>query len=847
MPQTMSDLKRNLGASKLGFLLLGFSLPLLAMPAQAVEDEASPGLESPSGYQRETDALDQTEAQETSNDAEAAEAEIVEKKGAAAADLTPAEGRRVEEIVVHARKREELLENTPVSVTALSEEMLKAANVTRLDQIQELVPNLSIFRTLSGQTASIVIRGVGNFPFIYYDQGVGLYVDGVYLSRNAGSVLDVVDVASVEVLRGPQGTLFGKNSIGGAVSLTTVKPKPELEGYVEISAGGFGTLDTRAVLNLPIAPEIFDDRLATRLSFASYKMAGYTRNEFNDKDSSDRNSQNFLGSIQYRPIDELTLDLSGTWSHSSTRGLGGQCRNVDFPAGGAPPTAPFVQIYYPGFEAACEASQPYNFQSEVSGLAEVDSAGTWGIATWDVGDLWVIEDVAVKSTSAWRQQTPSSQLDIDMTEFPIAVSNGFGDGSDPLQGQPSFQRQMQTELQLNGTTLDERVNFVGGLFAFWESANEDNGLSILPNTPVAPLGISYNYTTVSNWDWALFGQGTVDLTEWASFSAGTRYTQEKKGLSRLVLQPENAIVPVPVDFTGRAIYDAWTPMASLALTAPVEWLDPILLEHLMGYFTFSKGFRGGGFNGGARVDNPVDIAPFEPEYIDAYEIGFKTIALDRMLTTNLSIFYMDRTDQQVPQIVSNVCPPEQPDCIPPTSVLTRNAASSVSKGFELEATAMPIDALLIDGSVGYTDSRFGDFPDAQDPLTGAAINRRGERIPFTPLWQTHLGAQYSVEIPTPGPLWMRGWLTPRLDWSYRSEQVNWAEELTDLTQPGFGLLNARLSYVFNDNRSQVAFWAMNLCNKVYFQETVALPRITTVVTRYYEPPRTLGVEVSHSF
>ncbi len=821
----------------LGVLLLGTS------PARA-EDPPDTGLESPSGMQREDDKLIQTETPESAVDAEAAQAEVIEQKGPAAALVSPSEARKIEEIVVNARKRAELIENTPVSVTALSAEVLQATNTTRLDQIQNIVPNLSIFRTLSGQSASIVIRGVGNFPFIYYDQGVGLYVDGVYLSRNAGSVLDVIDTAGIEVLRGPQGTLFGKNSVGGTVSITTVKPTDELEGYVELSGGQWGTFETRAVLNLPIAPDALDNRLATRLSFASYEMAGYTTNLETDETWSNRDSKNFLGAVRYTPIDAVTLDVSGLWSKSQSRSLGGQCLTVDFPPGGNPPTVPFV---YPGYEEACEASRPYDFRSELDGMTAVESYGTWGIGTWDIGKLGGLDNVALKSTSAWREQRPSASLDVDMTEYPVAVSNNFGDGSDPLEGTPSLQRQIQTELQMNATAWDERINFVTGAFAFWEQASEDNTLIILPNTPVQPLGVSYNFTTVDNWDWALFGQGTVNVTDWADFTAGIRYTQEKKGLTRRVEQPLNATVPVPVDFAGNAIYGAWTPMATLSLLPPDAWLDPLLLEHLMGYFTYARGFRGGGFNGGARTDLPADIEPFKPEYVNSYELGFKSIAVEHTLTFNASIFYMRRTDQQVPQIVSNPCPPEQPNCIPPTSVLTRNAAESTSKGFELEANVFPFDGAVIDGSVGYTDSRFGDFPNAQDPLTGAPVNRKGQSIPFTPPWQTHLGLQYSVEVPTPGPLWMQGWLTPRIDWSYRGEQVNWADELTELIQPGYNLLNARLSYVFNDDRSQVALWAMNLTDKLYFQETLALPRITTTLVRYYEPPRTIGVEVSHSF
>ena len=185
--------------------------------------------------------------------ADAVDAQAAALEGGDTAGLSRRTGIRVEEIVVRARKRDELLEDTPVSVTALSEDTLREAGVVRLDQIQELVPNLQFQTSNNGLAAQVFIRGVGTSTAeIAFDAGVGIYVDGVFLPRAAGSVLDTVDVAQIEVLRGPQGTLFGKNTVGGALNITTVKPQQEAGASVLLRPGNLGTFDSRLSLDIPI-------------------------------------------------------------------------------------------------------------------------------------------------------------------------------------------------------------------------------------------------------------------------------------------------------------------------------------------------------------------------------------------------------------------------------------------------------------------------------------------------------------------------------------------------------------------------------------------------------------------
>lgn len=756
---------------------------------------------------------------------------LPEEQSATKDETPPAKAGTLEETIVHARRRAELLEETPVSLTVLTGELLRVTGTERLDEIQGLVPNLSIFTTGDNQSASIVIRGVGNFPLIYFDQGVGLYVDGVYLARSAGSILDIVDVDQIEVLRGPQGTLFGKNTVGGAVNVTTVRPQPRLEASGMLRGGSYGTLDSRVTLNAPIRIGGLQDELTARVTFASFQEAGYTYNTFRREYQSDQDSLNFLGTVQYAPNDDLVLRVTGTWGDNHAHGLGGRCIYVRTPP-------PFVPVP-PGYQQACDASSAYRFNSDTHRIASMESAGTWGILEWALPRPDVLDRLALKLTSSWRQQTPRVRDDGDMTEYFVAQVSGTG-GSGVFDGQPGYQRQIQQELQIEGVGFDDRLAFVGGFFGYWEKADTENGVIIAPYTPFESLGTNLRSTSIDNWDWAPFLQGTAKLMSHLSLTAGFRFTSEKKELSRLVQRPleQDPNRRIALDFNGRKEFSAWTPMVTLATTAPDEWVKPASIDSLMGYFTYSQGFRGGGFNGGVSSPDPALLQPFSPEYVDSFEIGFKTLAFANRASLNVSFFLANRSDQQVSQALSQ-------GVLPVT--VTTNAASSTSKGFEIEMQANPVLGLAMVGSVGYLDAYYDQFDLAINADTGASTDRSGQQLPFVPRWQTHVGIQYAMEGPPLNPTWLRGIFTPRIDWSWQSQVINWGPEVKDLVQSSYSLLNARLGYMFDDGHSELAFWAKNLANVEYFRDSLAQAFAFGTVIRYYEPPRTFGGEFTYRF
>ncbi len=748
----------------------------------------------------------------------------------------------VEEIVVRARRRDELLQDAPVSVTALNADILRSTQAENLEDIAALVPNLTILSGRSGQDSSIGIRGVVAFPFIYFDQGVGTYVDGVYLSRQQGALLDIVDIQQVEVLRGPQGTLFGKNTVGGALNITTVQPKDEFEGFVQLRAGNFANVDTKTTFNIPIDYGWFDGKLATRFTFANFYNQGYTENSFGDR-ASDRNSLNFLGSARLAVTEDFSFTVSGTWSREQSRGLGGRCVVIQESGFDA---APFIHMDYPGFFDACRRSSPYRFRSDIDGFANSISYGVWGIARWDLGKRWFFDDTSLRYTGAWREQETAIRDDAEMTEFPVFTISQLGEAT-IAAGEPTEARQIQQEMVFNGEALDGRLSLVGGVFAFWEESETNTGLRVLTGNPVIDgfaNGTTDNVVRTENWDWATFAQGVLDVTDWLSVTAGIRYTREKKELFRLL---ENAVVvgdPVIPPTGKRAKFDAWTPSGTIALKVPPSILDDQdVLDHLMGYFTYSRGFRGGGFNGGARTNTDESLSAFKPEFLDSYEIGIKTTAFDRRIALNTAVFDMTSKDQQVPQIVSVPC--DTPPC--PTDVLTRNAAESRNRGVEAELVARPLEGWTLSGSFGYVEARYIDFPGAQHLRTGATINRGGERASFFPEIQSTAGVQYVFDLPPMPDASLDGNLTTRVDWYYESNIQNWAPELPEIRQRGYNRINLRMAYSFNDSKSLFALWSKNVTDEEYFKNTLAWGRLTGTAVRYYEAPRTFGVEVSHRF
>ena len=746
-----------------------------------------------------------------------------------AEEKPPARRTSVEEMVVTARRRAELLEETPISVTALSENTLREAGITRIEQIQELVPNLEMPTGRSGLEGRIRIRGIGTSTSeVAFDPGVGVYVDGVYLPRSLGQLVDVLDVEQIEVLRGPQGTLFGKNTVGGALNITTVKPTNQVEGFAMVRPGNLESVETRAMINVPIGTGWLGERLAGRVAFSSSNRRGYTYNSYKDEYWSDINSLAFLGSLRFLPTDSLTIDVSGSWARNHAKQRGGQCIKV---------RETVLGDLQEGLYEACEESRPYVFESDTESLADVESYGAWGTITWDADDVPLAENLVLKSITSWREQRPRGRDDMDMTRYQVIQLSSAGGGV--VDGAPGFQRQISQEFQVSGSAWGDRINMVGGMFLFWENGTSVWGILALEDVLNSALTTDVQF---ENFSWAPFFQATADLTDWAAVTAGLRYTSDRKRLHLKSYDPRNP-VPPELDQEREATFGSWTPMVNIALTLPESLREDGPLDHLMGYFTYSEGFKGGGFD--ALISPSAEnLNQFRPETLDSFEVGVKTVWLDQRVTFNLSAFLGVYDDIQITkfQDIGDV----DGDGLPNLERVTLNAAEATIRGMELEFMAIPVEGLRFTASLGLLDARYGSFIGLND-VTGENYDRAGERFLFTPEIQSHMSAQYSLPVSFDGPAWLQGWITPRVDWAYEGSVLYLGPEIPQGTQRGFNLVHLRLSYDFLGDTAQVALWARNLLDVERFDYAFSSSSSFGIADRWFQVGRTFGGELSFRF
>ena len=462
----------------------------------------------------------------------------------AVAGLSTTASATLEEVVVTARKTAESLQDTPISVTALSGDRLEDMGLSRITKLQNVTPNLVFQNSPSysgaGNNAAVYIRGVGQKDFIpTIDPGVGIYVDEVYLGRSAGAVLDMIDIQQVEILRGPQGTLFGKNTIGGAISITTTKPNEEFGGKFDIKVGTDERRNVRGVLNVPLS-----DTLFARGSFGSLKQDGYVTRPFDDKDLGNQDTLMGRLALRWAPSDTFTADLSFDYYDDESNGPALLVTRVDeFPqSAGAIPGGnfPFIHNLFAGFSPDFGGPNPIvcTLPGAPSACYTTANAVTGENTNLGTGPNYSeMENEAVSLTLTWDLEAFTAKLIASHR----SLSGEFAsdrDGYPQNDGQPAFpggplvnplthyfdtfeQDQFSVELQLSGSAIDDRLNWVAGVYAFEEDGENLNPVDF--TTVSLQSGGYFDYSSE-----AVFAQATFDFTEKLSVTAGMRYTKEDR-------------------------------------------------------------------------------------------------------------------------------------------------------------------------------------------------------------------------------------------------------------------------------------------------------------------------------
>ncbi|MEQ5787194.1 TonB-dependent receptor [Erythrobacter sp. NFXS35] len=728
---------------------------------------------------------------------------------AVAADNAAEDSGTIGDIIVTAERRASNLQETPLAVTAISGETLQAAGVAVINDLAATVPNLTSTTGPQGSSdANFFVRGVGQFDFIITnDPGVGLYVDGVYLGRTIGAMLDSGDIERVEVLRGPQGTLFGRNTLGGAINIVSRQPDPtRFSGNVSALYGSRDRIEMTGAINTPIGNDS-----ALRVSGFFREQDGFARNAVTGDlfGATDR----YGGRAQLRLglTDNLTIDLSADYSLDRSNPAPSVTRQI-VPAPFFPPAA---------LNDVHNRDDFYTIFASNSPEARNETFGFSGTVTLDLGNA------TVKSITAYRELDSFSTSDPDGTRFRLYD-----------QDVTTTQNQFSQELQIAGDAFGGKLDYLLGAYYFAEDAEQVLDLCFAPiSSPMAAPFAACNTWTQGNAQetrsYAVFGQARYEVLDGLSVTLGGRYTWDEKDIVSnqffdfrpqavgpgavfgFGLPPEligqEIVLPIVTDLPDSVAFEEFTPKIGVEYRAS----DDAFL-----FASYSKGFRAGGFNG--RLILPQASVPsYAPDTNDTYEVGFKTDWLDRRLRVNGTLFYSQYRDIQ------------QTIVDPQVQFRVANAGDAVLKGFELETVIAPIDGFRIDAAVGYTDSAFENVPATVGPING-------NRLPFSPEWTVSLAAQYDIVTSA-------GTFTPRLDYRLQSEVFFTAFNLPLERQESYGLLNARLGWTDVAERFNVAVFAQNLTDEEYF--TFGQDALATqgVAYSYLGRPREFGVSAGVNF
>jgi iron complex outermembrane receptor protein len=667
--------------------------------------------------------------------------------------LEAQESHALDEITVTARKVQENLQETPIAITAITGNELQDRQVFRTELLDQLVPNLQFANNapLAGNNSSsaVFIRGIGQTdPTSTVDPGVGLYIDDVYIGNAVGGSMALRDVANVQVLRGPQGTLFGRNTIGGAVLITTTDPGDEFGGTLRAGTGTDSLLDGFVALDVP-----FTESFKTRWSVGLRKQDGYVMRP----DGTDLGDSNSLTattkwvwtpsaavraalSLDYTDSDEngsplvfAEMNEAATFPRVASQDAG--CPGVVFPASG-----PVPMIDDPRCANDLQGAGPFANNGSLPLSSEFENFGAALNLSFGLN-----EALTLKSITSFREVDWVGVRDADNT--PLTILHTFYDVSGD-----QFSQELQLTYQAGGT--------VGVLGLYYFEQTSQDIVTVELNPPPPGIQRDSDNNEIDNQSWAAFTQWTFEFAERWSATLGGRYTQDRKDAfpDQFDLATP-AIKQVPAQWYSDT-FSSFTPSGSLAL----QWN-----EDAMTYLSYSEGFKGGGwnshFNAVLTAEQQAALHPFAPEEARTIELGTKLDLADNTARLNLAVFTSDYTDMQL------TYRGPAPNGVAP---FVTNAGETSIDGAEIELTWAASDALTLDASLGYLDATIDDLSNIPFAVLPPGL-AEGNRLPYAPEWQGHLGIGYSARA---GNLE----ILPRIDVSYQSETFFDATDTVEIAQ-----------------------------------------------------------------
>ena len=695
----------------------------------------------------------------------------------------------LEVIQVTARRTAENLQTVPVAVTSIGAEDLKQKGIENITSIQQQSPNttLQVSRG-TNSTLTAYIRGIGQQdPLWGFEPGVGIYLDDVYMARPQGAAMDIYDVERIEVLRGPQGTLYGRNTIGGAVKYVTKALTGDNEFAVRGTVGSYGQKDLKLSGQTAIT-----DKLFIGAAGATYNRDGFGTYLNTGDENYNKDIRTGRVSLQYQALDNLRFSFAADKTQDDSNSKGGHRLTNSLLTG----EAPLDNVY------DSKTSMPVDNSVETSGQSLT--------MAWDINANWTLKAITAK-----REGVTDTNIDFDSTIRPSLDV-------------PAFYEDEQTSNELQLLFNNDKFKFASGLYSFTGDACGAFGTVL-----VAGLGVTIeNGGCVSTDSIAAYAQGTYQVNDQWSFTLGGRYTQDDKDAAvyryvylgyKLPRDTANKI-GVQSDFTGDESFNHFSPRVGFEYQAN---------DNMMMYGSYTDGFKSGGFDmRGNQSVNPNAGDPYQPETVDTFELGVKSELWDRRLRLNAALFTSAYDDMQVTvqRAVNNTVA---------SQVL--NAASADINGLELEAVAVASDSLQFNLVLGYTDAKFNEVM-FYDAVTKTTTDVSGLwSFANTPELTGTLGTKYTTAL-------LGGELVFNANLYHRSEtQIFELPSVLDFG--GYTLFNAGATWYDASGNWDVSLQGRNLGNKETRIAGYNFPLLAgeQTITAYYGDPRTVSLTVGYRF
>ncbi|WP_233263044.1 TonB-dependent receptor [Cognatiluteimonas profundi] len=709
----------------------------------------------------------------------------------------------LEAVKVTARKREETIKDVPVAVTAFTPETLDKLNIRDIGDLDTQVPNLTIYAARgSSSTVTAYIRGVGQSdPLWGVDPGVGIYLDDVYVARPQGALLDVFDVGRVEVLRGPQGTLYGKNTIGGAIKYISRGLSKDTEGFAEATVGNYNEHDFKAAVGGSIGGS--DGALRGRIAVASLNRDGFGHNLITGEDVSDKNIDAFRLNLGAYISDDLDVQFAADWmdDRSGVRGAQMLAPNALQP------------IFFPTQGPYLPLDDRYDVRNGMPNVNDTRLQGASATVNWRANDNWAIKYILAK-----RESNTETNIDFDTTPSPVADVKAF-----------YRDQQVSNELQVN-YDAGGRARGVMGLYSF----DGEAGGQVLNNFFNFLFGDTHG--TVYTKSLAAYADWTFDLSSRWSLDVGARYTDEDKHAVVLNRSYSNGTYTVPT-----AVVANFDKTINFKNVSPKVSLDYQLTPDIMVYGLASRGFKSGGYNIRAQsAFVPRSAEPFSDESVDSYEVGSKMSFLDQTLMLNAALFHNKYKDIQLSVFTaydSNGDGTEDAFFGDFT-----NAGAGTVNGAEFEYQWLASPHWAVSGNVAWLDAKYDEYM-----FKGVNIADR-QKFTNAPDFSGAINLEYRTDLANGANL------AARVGYAYQSGVVATTEITEDpvthvrtnpITQDGYGLLNAGVIWR-SGGPWMVSLQGTNLTDKTYRTTGYVIPALG-VRTGFYGPPRQVTLSVRYTF